>query len=178
MYSGALDNATSWSEINNMSNQPNDRRFIMGCGPFNFNAGETVEYEIADVFTRDTVSAYSIGNTYNKNLQDVMRIQRWYANNNFPSCLTLSVDEKNGNDNSIITIYPNPTTGQFQVSSLKYKINAIHIYNLLGECVMAISSPLGSSGGAFDLSAHSKGIYFIRIEDENKNVSTKKVVVQ
>jgi hypothetical protein len=74
-------------------------------------------------------------------------------------------------------IYPNPSTGSFTIRSDKHKLENIKVYNLLGELVNS-QQQISTNAITIDLSNHSKGIYFIRIEDENQNVSTKKIVVQ
>jgi Leucine-rich repeat (LRR) protein len=76
-----------------------------------------------------------------------------------------------------ISIFPNPSNGLIQIRSDSYKLENIKVYNLLGELINS-HQRIGTSALNIDLSKEAKGIYFIRIEDENKNVSTKKIVVQ
>ena len=94
----------------------------------------------------------------------------------------------NGNEgiaeltNQSITLYPNPTSTSFTITSID-KIESVKIYNVLGEVIWQnkynnvttatidftgnISSPSGRSGGA--------GIYFVEIKTEN-GIVRKKVV--
>jgi hypothetical protein len=85
----------------------------------------------------------------------------------------LSNDELNGNSFGI-NIFPNPSSGKFNVESSE-KISSIIVTNLLGEVVY-------SQNGSFiqfpiDLSNRSKGIYFVEIISGNAR-STKKIVLE
>jgi len=177
MYSGALDVANSWSETSS-NNVPSDRRFIMGCGPFNLNAGQMVEFDMAQVFTRDTVSAYTIGNLYEKNRDDVRRVQQWFAVDSFPSCLDLYTGTHElGIRNEELGIYPNPSSGLFTITS-NSTIKKIQVFNLLGEVVYSSSSPSGRLGGAIDISQLSKGIYFMEVVTSDFHTMRKKIIIQ
>ena len=101
---------------------------------------------------------------------------------------TIGIDEQNKNDG--ITISPNPFTSQTTISSTKYKIQSIKIMNVLGECVLVLPPSLqggdkqlvavwasnGESGVVLDMSNVAKGIYFVQITDENKNVVNRKII--
>ena len=75
-----------------------------------------------------------------------------------------------------IQIYPNPTTGIFSVSSLKNKIQNVKVLNIIGEEVF--QSAINSQQTTIDLSSFRKGIYFVQITDENKNLVNRKIVVE
>jgi len=82
-----------------------------------------------------------------------------------------------------VSVFPNPTFDKVTVSSLE-KINAIEIYNMLGEKVYTINDfkqPASQTGrqtsSEIDLSNFPKGIYFIKIYDSVK-ICTEKIVTQ
>ena len=78
------------------------------------------------------------------------------------------------------TIFPNPTTGIFTLSSSE-KISSIEITDILGNVIKKFhastlpSTPLGMT---IDLSSHQKGIYFLKAEDEKGNFGVRKIVLQ
>ena len=75
------------------------------------------------------------------------------------------------------SISPNPTSGMFTVTSQE-EITAIEIYNVLGETISSLSLGRGAGGEVeINLSAQSKGIYFIKVQCGDK-VSTQKIVIQ
>ncbi len=177
MYNGALDNLTAWTEISTF-NVPSDRRFVMGCGPFNLNAGQSVEFDMAQVFTRDTISVYTIGNLYEKNRDDVRRVQQWFAVDSFPSCLDLyaGINEPTMHANDLISISPNPSSGIFKVTSAGIKLRSVRVFNLVGEEIW--NEIINNREAMIDLSKEAKGIYFVKMIDENNNRVNKKIVVE
>ncbi len=46
--------------------------------------------------------------------------------------------------------------------------------NVLGECVF--QSTINNRQSTIDMSTFAKGIYFVRIEDENRNVANRKII--
>ena len=161
-----------WSE-NTALNVPNDRRFVMGCGPFNLNAGQHVNFNYALVWTRDLVSNYSIGNLYNKNLADVKKVQQWYATDNYPSCYDLQVGvgslEKSNNS---FSLYPNPANTQITIAYKAETKNArIEIFNATGQKIN--SFVYFNQSQTLDISDFSNGLYLVKITD-GKNSSVQR----
>jgi len=84
------------------------------------------------------------------------------------------------NGNSVV--YPNPSTGVFNISIKNYAPQIggtnVEIYNVLGEKVysqfLTFSPQL-----SIDLTGQPSGFYFYRILDENKNViSNGKLIIK
>jgi len=177
MFDGPLNDTTGWTEIS-ANNTPGDRRFVMGCGPFNLNAGASVEFDMAQVFTRDTISAYDLGNLYEKNRDDVRRVQQWFAVDSFPSCLDLyaGINEPTMHANDLISISPNPSSGIFMVTNAGIKLRSLRVFNLVGEEIW--DETINNREAMIDLSKEAKGIYFVQIIDENNNRVNKKIVVE
>ena len=75
----------------------------------------------------------------------------------------------------LIIVYPNHTSGKFEVRSEKSEVRSIEIYNVLGEKIYSLSPSGGGSGGGLiiDLSGKPKGIYFLRLVTENSIISKK-----
>ncbi|MCB0455607.1 MAG: T9SS type A sorting domain-containing protein, partial [Aequorivita sp.] len=71
---------------------------------------------------------------------------------------------------NLFSIYPNPTNGLFTVNSAS-KISKVTIYNNLGQLIF-----ISEENNQVDISTISKGIYFVKIKDENGQTETKKVV--
>jgi hypothetical protein len=75
-----------------------------------------------------------------------------------------------------ITVYPNPTSGKFTISS-KNNISSMEIYNLLGELIDSDFNINGKTSNEIDLSSHCKGIYILNIYSGGK-IYNCKIVVQ
>ncbi len=78
---------------------------------------------------------------------------------------------------SNIQIAPNPFTTQTTILFSKEQIKTIvKIMDVLGNVVM--TELVTGKTATIDMNGKAKGIYFIKIEDENKNIVNKKIIVQ
>lgn len=75
-----------------------------------------------------------------------------------------------GDKQSNVTVYPNPSSGIFNIVANSWQLmayNSIEVYNMLGESIATTYSvPLGGQGWTLDLSAYPTGIYMYRILDK------------
>ena len=76
--------------------------------------------------------------------------------------------------NKIIDIYPNPSAGIVTISDVKNK--KVTIYDDLGHKVIEIPES-NQETISFDLSKYGKGVYFVKIFN-NQNSETKKIVIK
>jgi hypothetical protein len=104
---------------------------------------------------------YYIGST----IQDVT------TNASCPSLLAVE-DYRLVND---ISLYPNPTTHQFQVSGSKFKVSGVSVYNVLGECVMRQQLSTNNQQLTFDISGLMRGVYIVEVSTE-QGVVRKKLI--
>jgi|GEM_PF-873797 len=79
-------------------------------------------------------------------------------------------------DNSSLNIFPNPASDKVTINSAD-KINAIEIYNMLGENVYTQTNLSTSASNEIGLSNFQKGIYFVKIYQSEK-ICTEKIVIQ
>ncbi len=82
---------------------------------------------------------------------------------------SLNVNENNLDNH--FKIYPNPTSDNFTIE-MENEIKLVEIYSLQGQKVLT------SNSKNIDVSNVSKGMYLVRIEDENNAVSTQKLIVK
>lgn len=80
-----------------------------------------------------------------------------------------------------ITIYPNPTQGQFkvQIENANHQKVSITIYNTLGKTILTenyLNTPANFSR-AFNFEDEKSGLYFVSVQVGEKTL-TKKVVVE
>ncbi len=176
MFDG-VPSGTGWDEVSS-GNAPSDRRFVMSCGPFNLNAGADVDFDYAIVYTRDTASAYTIQNLYQKNKADVNKIKQWFDVNSFPSCLALNVGIADVKPiNNELFIYPNPANNiiiiDFKTTSKNYSLK---IYDITGRVVKNIGH-ITPPTNTVNISDFKSGIYLVNYVDDNTSL-TKRFVKQ
>ena len=90
-------------------------------------------------------------------------------------CTTTGISSNKDIEQNNITLYPNPSNGVFKITS-QTTISFIEIMNLQGE--MIYRTQIKTDKAEVDLHNFSKGIYFVRIIDINKNVTNKKTTIQ
>lgn len=69
------------------------------------------------------------------------------------------------------SIYPNPASNNFTIE-IENAIKSVEIYSLQGQKVLTVTSK------NVNVSNLSKGIYLVRIQDENNAVTTQKLMVE
>jgi hypothetical protein len=82
---------------------------------------------------------------------------------------------------SAVSIYPNPTTGKFQISSTKTQTNpknqitngTIEIVDYLGNSIEKWNMEYGTWNMELDISDLPSGIYFVRINVDNEMITSK-----
>ena len=120
----------------------------------------TTSNGLKSVFFADANTGYAVGvnGTIIKTTSTTVLISENYFDNN-------------------ITISPNPFSTETTISfSSEQKNTTIKIVNVLGCEILRFA--LNDKSTTIDLSDVAKGIYFVRIEDEKKNVVNRKIVVQ
>ncbi|MEI8204793.1 MAG: T9SS type A sorting domain-containing protein [Bacteroidota bacterium] len=81
------------------------------------------------------------------------------------------------NKASDIIIYPNPATSEIKISAASNnKIEGIKIFNMIGKEISFTA--VNDIQSTISMNEFSRGIYFIQIIDENKNVLNKKIILQ
>ncbi|MEO1415146.1 MAG: T9SS type A sorting domain-containing protein [Bacteroidota bacterium] len=73
---------------------------------------------------------------------------------------------------SLVNVFPNPSTGIFQIFQKNVQIRSIHVHNLLGQ---RMKENMQWSQGKIDLSDLDSGIYFLEI-DTSEGIVQKKIL--
>jgi hypothetical protein len=97
-------------------------------------------------------------------------IAKWIGGSYVDTCghINVGIDEIKNEER--ITIYPNPTSAQFTITT-NQQIQNINIYNILGELIIQTKSQ------TIDLTDQPNGIYFVQIETD-KTTFNQKIIKQ
>ena len=74
-----------------------------------------------------------------------------------------------------INVYPNPTSGFFNLKMSQVEKVQIKIYNIFGVCIY--EDIRTSSNFQIDLSAQLNGIYYVQLKSEQGTMN-KKIIIQ
>ena len=82
------------------------------------------------------------------------------------------LSNQNFNANNLkATIYPNPASNNFTIE-MENEVKSVEVFSLQGQKVLT------SKNKNVDVSSLSKGMYLVRIEDENNAVATQKLIIK
>lgn len=87
-------------------------------------------------------------------------------------CISVGINEE---ASSSISVYPNPSSGQFNFSGLE-KGSKLEVFDIIGSIIY--QSVANSDFETINISDKAKGIYFYRITKEMKMVQSGKICVQ
>jgi hypothetical protein len=87
------------------------------------------------------------------------------------------INRLKGEDDGSITVYPNPSTGRFHISSNLANIQSIEIYTSSGSKVYSLSNLKRQVVNDIDIPVLQKGMYYIKISD-GAIIHTKKIVIR
>lgn len=80
-------------------------------------------------------------------------------------------------EKAFVSVYPNPTGGVFYVDPSE-EIQEVRVYDYLGRMVRSVPVAAGSDTTRIDLSNQHAGIYLIAIVKQNRDVVTKKLILE
>jgi hypothetical protein len=174
MFSGVPYSGSGWTE-GLSGNVPEDRRFIMGSGPASLDAGDTLEFDIAYVFTWDPLNPNGLNTSIGRNQADLDRVQYWFDTDSFPSCENYVVGLNHTAFEEMVAVVPNPSRERIFIVDETGTVTRTDysIYNLQGK---RIHGGLLHSRG-IDVSKFTPGSYFIRISYRDRYVVRKFIVI-
>jgi hypothetical protein len=162
MFSGVPYSGTGWNEQSS-GNTPDDRRFLLGSGPVSLNAGDTLTFDIAYVFTWDSLSPNGLTTSVARNQADLDRVQYWFDTNTFPSCEVYAVSlPENPAAAEAVSLWPNPANQNVYLIYNNKPLTDFEytIFNLQGaEVKRGRLHP-----GGIDISALNNQTFFIKVD--------------
>jgi len=82
----------------------------------------------------------------------------------------------NSVDKEIVSIYPNPSSGQFSINNLSGKTMSVKVFDILGNSVYQTTSSLKEIH--INMATADRGIYFVELTDASGTRTVKKITLQ
>jgi hypothetical protein len=168
MFSGDPIEKTGWTEFtpNGSGSEPNTPRDIngmMSAGPFTFSAGGSISFDIALPFARSSGNLASVALLK----EYAAEIQKYYDE------IILEIKENKDKKGKLL-VYPNPSNGQFTLSS-EQVIEYIELYDMLGKSVFTATPK------DFTTQINTRlpqGLYIYRAVLQDHTIASGKIIVQ
>jgi hypothetical protein len=87
--------------------------------------------------------------------------------------MSTGIDDISNNSN--FKVYPNPTSGKFNIETDNGILNSVEIFNVVGNKVFSKYS-IRNDATEVDISNFSNGIYFVNITTANSSLTTKMIL--
>lgn len=170
MFPGSTDPShpnESWTEKSSL-NTASDRRYISSTFDFDFATGDSVELEIAMVYTHDP-SQYD---QLPWHLNSISTIKEWYYQGGTPSCFNAASIEPINSEQQQIIVYPVPVNNTFFVRA-DSMIQKVRVLTINGQTIF--SSDASSQEVEIPAAKLISGVYLVEVHTEH-GVFCKKIV--
>jgi len=165
MFDGLPYDTAAWTEVS-AGNTPYDRRGLTSSGPFTLNAGQSVNFNYAIIYSRDTNATPLDTATYDLVRNDVRRVRNWYTTNTNPSCVQWSVGiNEPAASQTNISLYPNPASTSLTIEYNPQSVNASYeIMDMTGQVIQ--QGKMDQNGQTvLSVAPYAAGIYLVRVID-------------
>ena len=92
----------------------------------------------------------------------------------FFGCSMVHVNESTSSE--LVSVYPNPSKGKFQISSPKSQVSSLEVFNIIGKKVYTVLSSEKNISVSLP-SELGQGIYFLKGKTSEETFS-RKIIVQ
>ena len=174
LFSGDPVANTGWTEAN-ATQLPGNKNGIGGTGPYTVNPGDTIKLDIAYVFARDYQHPNDSVASIAKLRQYVQSIKNYYDSNSTPCGSVFQpagIKEENYKEN-IISIYPNPTKGDFIIETNNNEKQIVQIIDINGDRILS-QEIYGKT--SIEIPNLAAGVYTLSVIN-NTIVTNKKIVI-
>jgi len=132
-----------------------------------WDGNQWIDFDVSDGLAGPNVKGLAIDSEDNV----------WVATSTGVSKISFLPSSLSNISNSIIDVYPNPTSGKVYINTLSKKLNTISVYNNLGSLVY-VEGLNSKDEIELDFSAFSKGLYHISISSSDNGLENYKILIK
>lgn len=155
-------------------NPKGDRRHIMAMGPFNLNAGQSTEFEFAQLWGVDSSSTGNILGSINKLISNAQLVNTFYKSGVQSTCLpNMAIGINEITDDLIKAIvFPNPASQTISIDIPNNESAEIQITDVIGK-IMFIQHYPQLKNQPVDVRELKSGLYIIKIRQQQASLNLK-----
>lgn len=169
MFPGNPVTGVGWSEVNNLTAQPNvpsDRRALGSFGPFNFAPGQEITFTTASTFSRGSSNLNSVALAQ----RDALAVKHFFETQ------PLKPKPSGQPPTQALTLYPNPATTslQFKVpANLLFKPATVVITDATGREVLKTAVLPTQVNATLDIQKLLRGVYQVSVTSEDQILTSR-----
>ncbi len=166
---------TGWNEIT-ANNAPYDRNMIESTGPFSLQPGESIQWDIALIYARDSSNLLSVCRLKSA----TAAIQNWWQNQLDRGCFSTVVAREEPQITQAFQVYPNPSGDGRVTLDLGQALLAdgqLEVMDMQGRRLQVRALPAGAQRYQVQLQDLPAGMYLLRVQDESHS-ATQRLIVQ
>ncbi len=168
----SVDDGVNYTRINNWNSLGNDDHTFVGDTTFSSDCNSDIDFQEQNIYfaVADNANSLKIKVTFRNGASSENFILDDVKVYGVPTALGVSEDSL-----SAFTIHPNPSNDYLNIKALN-QLETIKIYTTNGQLIYT-ENQINQKNYTINLSNFSKGIYFVKIINQDLSQSTKKLIV-
>ena len=117
-------------------------------------------------------------NFVNTSSSEMCYFEPTYMHSTAFSCTSMSVNETSNSSLNLIAIFPNPTINTLQINYTKQNIISPFEYSIMNCSGKVVCRGISNEDKGLDISKLNNGLYFLKLEDKQKQIFRSKFIKQ
>jgi hypothetical protein len=93
-----------------------------------------------------------------------------------PVCISGTTSMKNNSTNSLVSIFPNPSTGNFTIESNANSTNLLQVFDVMGK--LLLSQIIQNGKNTINTENLTEGIYILSVSTNEKKINKRLIIAK